>query len=357
MHRRRVGLTLVELLVVVAIIAVLAGMLVPAVQAARESARRTNCANNLRQCGIALQRHHEQHGRFPPGGGADQPPFGTRYAGWGSSWLVYILPYVEQDVLFSQMQFTGASGWSNPNFQVLGGKMIGTYRCPSTPLPEWGREWGASIPNSMLATYVGISGIIGGSGPTILPGYTEARANPGATGWTGAGGVLFPNSQITAAHVRDGMSNTLAASEHAGVMIATDGSRQPWASSYGYGFGIGAAVVDRPPNYRVNGDNRAFQMTTIRYAINNANNSGVGWPLGSSTPYGYGTSGSLVYTGDCWATGVGWACANIPLNSPHAGGVNAALCDGSNRFLSDTTALEVLARLATRDDGQLVQVE
>lgn len=276
-------MTLVELLVVIAILALLMALLFPAAQAAREAARRTQCANNLRQCGLALQRHHEQYGRFPPGGAADQPPFGTRYLGWGSSWLVYILPYVEQTAIYSQMQFTGASGWpgtsGNPAFQVLGGKMIGTYRCPSTPLPEWGREWG-DPQKSMLATYVGISGIIGGSGPTILPGYTETRANPGATGWTGAGGVLFPNSQVTAAHVRDGTSNTLAASEHAGDMIASDGSRQPWASSYGYGFGIGAAVVDRPPNYRVNGDNRAFQMTTIRYGINNSTNSGVGWPLG-----------------------------------------------------------------------------
>jgi prepilin-type N-terminal cleavage/methylation domain-containing protein/prepilin-type processing-associated H-X9-DG protein len=356
MRKTRAGLTLVELLVVIAIIAVLAGLLIPAVQVARESARRTSCANNLRQCGIALQKHQSQYGRFPPGGAADQPPFGAgKGIAWGSSWLVYILPYVEQETIYSQLQFTLASGWSTSNLQVLGGKMIGTYRCPSSPLPAWGRE--PTTTPGMLATYVGISGIIGGSGPTILPGYTETRANPGATGWTGGSGVLFPNSQITAAHVRDGMSNTLAASEHAGEMIGSNGSRQPWASSYGYGFGIGAANLNQPPNYRVNGDNRAFQMTTIRYPINNSTNSGVGWPLGSGTPYGYGTATNLVHVGDCWATGVGWACANIPLNSTHVGGVNAAFCDGSNRFLSDATALDVLARLAVRDDGQVLQVD
>ncbi len=360
----RAAMTLVELLVVIAIIALLMALLLPAVQGVREVARRTQCANNLRQCGIALQAHHQQHGRFPPGGAADQPPFGTRYAGWGSSWLVYILPFIEQDAIYSQMEFTGASGWpgnsGNHTFRVLGGKMIGTYRCPSSPLPLWGQEWGAYGDNSeksMLANYVGISGIIGGAGPTILPAYTESRANPGATGWTGAGGVLFPNSMITAAHVRDGTSNTLIASEHSSEMRTSDGGRQPWASSFGYGFGIGAAVVQSPPNYRVNGDNRAFQMTTIRYQINNRDNSGGGWPRGGNTPYGYGTSGGLVGTGDCWATGVGWACANIPLNSPHIGGVNAALADGSNRFLSEMTSLDVLARLAVRDDGQIVQAD
>lgn len=349
MLRARAGITLVELLAVVAILALLMALLLPAVQSAREAARRMQCANNLRQCGIALQRHHEQYRRFPPGGAADQPPFGTRYAGWGSSWLVYILPYVEQESIYSQMQFSGLSGWSTPSLQVLRGKMIGTYRCPSTTLPMWGRDGG-----TMLANYVGISGIIGGSGPTILPGYTDTRANPGATGWTGASGVLFPNSQISTAHIRDGASNTLAASEHSGEMIASDGSRHPWASSYGYGFGIGASIKNPPPNYRVNDDNRAMQMTTIRYAINDVANSGVGWPLGSGSQYGYGTATNLVYVGDCWATGVGWVCSNIPLNAPHVGGVNAAFCDGSSRFLSDATALDVLARLAIRDDGQIV---
>jgi len=176
----RAAMTLVELLVVIAIIALLMALLLPAVQGVREAARRTQCANNLRQCGIALQAHHQQHGRFPPGGAADQPPFGTRYAGWGSSWLVYILPFIEQDAIYSQMEFTGASGWpgnsGNPAFQVLSGKLINTYRCPSTPLPEWGQAWAGGLQPSMLANYVGISGIVGGSGPTILP--PTARSPP-----------------------------------------------------------------------------------------------------------------------------------------------------------------------------------
>lgn len=347
-QRRPAGMTLVELLAVIAILALLMGLLLPAVQAAREAARRSQCANNLRQCGIALQKHHAQHARFPPGGAADQRPFGTGAGtAWGSSWLIYILPYVEQEALFAQMQFTGKSGWpgadiSIPTYQVLGGKVISTYRCPSTPLPElaaqWG-PWGDLKPQSMLANYVGISGIIGGSGPTILPGYTETRANSGNYGWTSAGGVLFPNSQVTAAHIRDGMSNTLAASEHSGEMILSNGSRRPWASSSALGFGIGAGSSKQPPGYfhGATTDNRAFQMVTIRYAINNNNNNGVGWPS------------------NCAATGVGDQCTNIPLNSPHVGGVNAAFSDGSNRFLSEAITLEVLARLATRDDGQILQ--
>src|ERR1700730_17048612 len=95
--KRSIGFTLIELLVVIAIIAVLIGLLLPAVQKVREAAQRAKCQNNLKQIGIALHSHHDGRGWLPPGGAADQPPFGTGPAGgsgWGSSWMVYLLPYI-----------------------------------------------------------------------------------------------------------------------------------------------------------------------------------------------------------------------------------------------------------------------
>ncbi|HTN77380.1 MAG TPA: DUF1559 domain-containing protein, partial [Pirellulaceae bacterium] len=108
----RRAFTLVELLVVIAIIGVLVALLLPAVQAAREAARRMQCSNNVKQLGLSLHNHHDTYNRFPPGGANDQTPFGTETAtsGWGSSWMVYILPYIEQNALYSQWQMYGQSG-------------------------------------------------------------------------------------------------------------------------------------------------------------------------------------------------------------------------------------------------------
>jgi prepilin-type N-terminal cleavage/methylation domain-containing protein len=219
---RRRAFTLVELLVVIAIIGILIGLLLPAINAAREAGRRISCVNNLKQIGLGLNVFEQTYGRFPPGGAVDQRPFGNNTFGpngWGSSWMIYILPMIEYNAMFKQFKFDGTSGWpgdgSNPTFKILAGATLPTYVCPSTRLPRsslyWG-PYGSDKPSAPVASYVGVSGIRGGSGFVIIPGFTETRANNGDSGWVSAGGVLFPNSQVTVVKIKDGLSHTLAVS-------------------------------------------------------------------------------------------------------------------------------------------------
>ena len=135
---RRQAFTLIELLVVIAIIAILIGLLVPAVQKVREAAARTQCINNLKQLGVALHAFHDVNKRLPPGCASDVPPFATGGGGHGSSWKVYILPYIEQGNIYNKWQFTGGSGWENANnCNLVHNVMIPVYRCPSSSLPDF----------------------------------------------------------------------------------------------------------------------------------------------------------------------------------------------------------------------------
>jgi prepilin-type N-terminal cleavage/methylation domain-containing protein/prepilin-type processing-associated H-X9-DG protein len=338
-RRRRGGFTLIELLVVIAIIAVLIGLLVPAVQKVREAASRTQCQSNLRQIGIALHMHHNARGRLPPGGANDQPPFGTDAPNsnhWGSSWMVYILPYIEQENLYRQWQFSNNSGYLNPHDNmVASGVEIPLYFCPSSPLPHF---QAINQHNAVASTgnYVGISGAV----PGLIPGFTEDRINSlPCGGQISGGGVLIPNGQLRFGHIADGTSTTMAMSEHSNWIADNTGQPRDWRATQPWGWYLGVKSPGIPPHFDNNGgDNREPGLTTIRYPVNHRPTGG--W-ANDVTNTGVGIGG---YTVNC--TG-----ANIPLNSTHTGGVNILLCDGSVRFLSDSTSLNVLAQLATRDDG------
>ena len=210
------GFTLIELLVVIAIIAILIALLLPAVQQAREAARRTQCKNNLKQIGIALHNYHDTHSCLPPmkiwANGTDCPG-GT---GWdntgGFSWRVMILPYVEQSAMYNQIDFATI----HSNFVCTGAaavltnisnKAISGYLCPSDDTPaiigsHAGSNYGASVSSSAQCK---ISfGTTSGTAPTTIT-YERLAA-------------VFQMDGVKAYKVRlddikDGTSNTIAVAE------------------------------------------------------------------------------------------------------------------------------------------------
>lgn len=206
--RTRDAFTLIELLVVIAIIAVLIGLLLPAVQKVREAAARMQCANNLKQIGLALHNYHDGNSKFPPGyldGNTVSASTPDNDLGPGWSWAAFLLPYVEQGNLYSQINFklpagTGVNATaSQQNLKV--------YQCPSDPyqqaVPVYDSSFSSPIATVAHSNYVGCNGVL------------ECFTNAGGTGQS-ANGPFFRNSRTTVASVTDGMSNSIFVGERSG---------------------------------------------------------------------------------------------------------------------------------------------
>jgi len=220
MYRMRRGFTLIELLVVIAIIAILIALLLPAVQQAREAARRTQCKNNLKQLGLALHNYHDVHLVFPPGS--------LRGSGLAWGWVSHILPFFEQASVYSTIDFTQtdcavflkaqqAAGKSNATSVLLpmltcpGDPRSGTQLLsgPAGPYPNT-YDVGKVYP----ANYIGIGG------------SKESVAWCPFNGITNGDGTLYTSSRVRIGDITDGTSNTFLVGERG---IVTD---------YGWGWPI-----------------------------------------------------------------------------------------------------------------------
>jgi len=320
---RRSGFTLVELLVVIAIIGVLVGLLLPAVQSARESARRSRCSNNLKQIGLGIHLHEQAKQRLPPGGSFDQPPFGSASptrGGWGgSSCFAHLLPFVEEETLFSRWDFTGGNSQISPSYAV--NAVLPWGRCPSSNMPQW-RTF--DITKIAQLNYHPVAGAV--NGLITSPAFSETRTAGGLNGAVnGWGGMLFPSARMKFKDCIDGTSKMLVFGEQSGMFVDTSGVSQSWSPSSRFGWPLGVAGT-------AHSTGNAYNVTTIRWPINQK----TGWD-GVTNGVGYGqTSG--------WPT-------NVPLNSNHPGGVHLLILDGSVRFAADATSMQTLGQLATRDDG------
>jgi prepilin-type N-terminal cleavage/methylation domain-containing protein len=201
MSRNVKGFTLVELLVVIAIIGILIALLLPAVQAAREAARRSSCLNNMKQMGLALHNYHDVHGRLPPGWIGYVPstnaPDPEGVTGWG--WASMILPYMEQgnvtqNLLRSDLAITDAA---NANARVLS---LPVYICPSDsgdPVFDLNAEDGSGPMLKLAkANYIGVFG-------TLEIEDTPSNSN----------GAFYHHSRVRFADISDGLSQTLVTGE------------------------------------------------------------------------------------------------------------------------------------------------
>lgn len=290
---RRYGFTLVELLVVIAIIGVLIALLLPAVQQAREAARRMQCTNNLKQIGLALHNYHDTYGSFPSG--AIKPQTAPSMPSWsqgghaGWAWSALILPFVEQSALHEQLGVSkGTSPYANP---TLARTVLDAYRCPSDVAPDYNTRswWGKKTDDGYEAA---------------SSSYKAMNSHSYPIETSHATGAFYINSSTSFRDITDGTSNTLAVSEvgyrndlnpTGGVWIASIAANSSNARDAMMDNMLGGSV-------RINEVSRA-RLNHAAYGIQE-------W----AEPY-------MIMTAP---------------DSYHPGGINAVQFDGSVVFLSET---------------------
>jgi len=325
------GFTLIELLVVIAIIAVLIALLLPAVQQAREAARRSQCQNNLKQLGLALHNYCDVYNALPIGA--------TYY--WHSSFLTHLLPFLDQANAYNSLSFndmksmlfdsSSLSGVRAANYAVMKGYAPAVYQCPSSSLPKYNENGGSGVPVDVgTSSYIGIAGACT-SATTVADPTGRSRCDSAGQGWLCSNGMFVPNASVRLAEVTDGLSNTLVIGEQSDWGIY-NGAQVDVRNSSRRGAWVGAREPGAPGNGRwasSGGSNGVFyNLTTIRYAV------------------GYKTyavnSGGNYYAG-----------ANNAIQSAHTGGAYVLRGDGAVSFVSASIDWTTFRNVTIRDDGQV----
>lgn len=325
---RRSGFTLIELLVVIAIIAVLVGLLFPAIQSAREAARRAQCVNNMRQLGIAVHNFHDVNNQLPnsvrPSGLTTQPRVAA---------LLSLLNHMEQTQVYNAINL--GLTWGEPANGTAVKTRISAFLCPTTPA-DAGRLDGIPEVQPYSATWTPTVAAVTDYSPLvgIDPRLSAFGAFP-------AGGpppetLIVKNKTTRLADATDGLSNTLAFVESAGrPFVYRKGARQIGAVP---DHRVNAGGWSRPASdVTLNGSTADGSSFPGRTVVNGANGEDV-FGRGFPDPY-YITEG----TGAIFAF--------------HPGGVNILLGDGSVRFIKETVSLTTFVALATRAGGEVVSAE
>jgi prepilin-type N-terminal cleavage/methylation domain-containing protein/prepilin-type processing-associated H-X9-DG protein len=305
-YERRAGFTLIELLVVIAIIGVLIALLLPAVQAAREAARRSQCTSNLMQLGIALQNYESAHEMLPPGVVNPKGPIANVPKGYHFSWLTQILPYLEHRNAHSRLNY--AAGAYHPSNDTIRGSVIRVFLCPSDP---------GNSPSGPAPARV--AGFVGGTGPPAGPprlaqsNYAGCYHDVEAPIDVNNTGVLYLNSSVRYEDIKDGTSSTIFVGEK--IVDPTD---LGWAS----GTRSTLRNADKPP-----------LGVWVRAA------------LGPGSPAATGTGDPEESQGPNPVGG---------FSSYHPGGANFAFGDGSVRFLKSSMDPAIFRLLGNRADGEVI---
>jgi prepilin-type N-terminal cleavage/methylation domain-containing protein/prepilin-type processing-associated H-X9-DG protein len=314
MNNRRSGFTLIELLVVIAIIAVLIALLLPAVQSAREAARRIQCVNNLKQIGLALHNYQESRGVLP---GADMVYNSANPTELSA--LSNILPYLELSNAFNSINFDFS--YQDPTNNTVMMTVVNGFICPSDlpdPIPSLGGQ------TNYMADMG--SGIVWQENIGINAGLPAPN------------GVFYGDSATTFAAITDGLSNTGFFSER----VLADGNNA-----------IVSPIADVffSPGFPTTPDDALQQCQAVD--IYNLNNQ---FPLFMGAPWLNGQHIFLhVSTPDTRSCGFFLALrAEMPPSSRHPGGVNMLFGDGSVKFIKDSINLQIWRAMGTRAGGEII---
>jgi len=364
--RARRGFTLIELLVVIAIIGVLIALLLPAVQAAREAARRAQCTNNMKQLGLALANYESANGAYPASYGSSASPT-DRWGTWGSwSPQAMLLPYVEQQPLYAAINFNCVSHGDQAHTDVMQRTAITTkiasFVCPSSP-PPVGTYYGKGRTGNTYFASVGSSlHWIGSSG---------SSAPNGIFMFGGEAGDVNSTPARTIASVTDGTSNTIAFGEwRLGDFDESKLSIQDVISLHQMPPGIqpegwGDARMNMPVGAQpfvqwinmcagfapASTQGTDTWKTNMSYLGQAWNQGMFGWTLGNTmlapnSPYP--NCRMCGWDGD-------WDCPGMyGLSSFHPGGGNIAMADGSVKFLKSSTAMNVIWAIGSRAQNETV---
>lgn len=343
---QRRGFTLIELLVVIAIIAVLIALLLPAVQQAREAARRTQCKNNVKQLGLALHNYHDTFLTFPPG---------YVYSNWtttnaGFSWSVFLLPYIDQSPLYNTLNANTGYGGASATAVSVGnnfGSILTAFRCPSDS-GSANLSGTTTFANTARSNYVGVFGNLpleDNAGLTANASYNAApavavfpAAVPSTTLANSTGvttiGSFFTNSKNNIRNYTDGTTNTIIVGERrVGYIAGTSGNY----------VGGSASWAGLPGNAAPSAKAAAAGLSPVALMLGTTYSK-----LNAQSTF---DSRSDVYPGT--ATLSDYA-ATDGFGSYHVGGGHFLLADGSVKFLNDNIDFATYQKLSVIADGNTV---
>ncbi len=355
--RARRGFTLIELLVVIAIIAVLISLLLPAVQSAREAARRAQCVNNLKQIGLAMHNYHSSNNALPWGDGP-----------WWIEWSAHtlLLPYLEQGPIYNSINFADVElpnflpplNIDNPVNSTACYSVIGVFNCPS----DADRLTEVSGHNNYMANSGSAPNCAYG-GNANTPAWSSPAAGPFIYSDSGSyTGLTFGGSSVSFASIQDGTSNTAAFSERvkaigsniSGTSALFDGGR-PTAS-----LAVPAAPVPNTqeglsqPFYQLCINTPPVPVNGNQDAANGAddNISGAIWASGQPACTRY----LHIMPPNSWSCRNGLQIGHVA-NSRHPGVVNVMFCDGSVKAIKSSISVNAWWALGTRSGGEVISAD
>ncbi|HVW02551.1 MAG TPA: DUF1559 domain-containing protein [Planctomycetaceae bacterium] len=319
---------------VIAIIAVLIALLLPAVQQAREAARRSQCKNNLKQLGLACHNYHDTFGQFPQN--YDGRPKSEMTGGsWQQStgdfgWICMALPYLDQAPLYNQFNFLdnsgtgGSAGWTSTNNTIAASNIINVLMCPSNPQPD--------------KVNVDVAGCSGGG--------TANNTQVGRTDYTGNLGFIAGDWRSCL--VQDGGNIPLSkGGEQVGVVLDAwgEGNSQNYLQSMNGVFSFMGSAKIRDVTDGTS--NTILIMEDHHWASGKTTPQNYARDVGWASPMQVSTAANLV--NQSYGYNDPHKCHGI--SSTHVGGAQILMCDGAVRFLSENIAVNTLQAIATRGSG------